>query len=264
MIHIGRDGVQQGPYTQEQVNSMLTSGQLRPTDQAWREGLPGWVPLAQLEGVVLPGSGGAAAVPQGVNLSVSPAAEPPASAGVYAAPRSTLTPGATMGGQVSAATVLALKQTRPWVLLLAILGLIVVGLMLLGGLGMLAAGAFAGSVGGAGGAGGAAAPTGMPTALFAGMGVGYLLIAILYLYPIIKLFKFSGAISRLSVSGAVRDLEVALQQQKSFWKFVGILTLVMMVLYAIAIMAFAGSAMSAAGGMGGPPFGTPPSSGTAP
>ncbi|MDB6071843.1 MAG: hypothetical protein JWL81_3014 [Verrucomicrobiales bacterium] len=262
MIHIGRDGVQQGPYTQEQVNAMLAGGQLRATDQAWREGLPGWVPLSQLQGVILPGSGAAASVSAGAGYASPAVVESAPAAGVYAAPRSALTPGATMAGQVSAATVLALKQTRPWVLLLAILGLIVVGLMLLGGMGMLAAGAFAKSAAPSVGPGGSGA---MPTALFAGMGVGYLVFAFLYLYPIIKLFKYSSAISRLSATGSVRELEVALQEQKSFWKFIGIVTLVVMVLYAIGIILFfvAGAGMmSAGGGLSSPPFSTPPTSTT--
>lgn len=265
MIHIGRDGVQQGPYTQEQVNAMLAGGQLRPTDQAWREGLPGWVPLSQLQGVILPGTGSAAApVASGGGFSApaTAAVESTPAAGVYAAPRSALTPGATMAGQVSAGTVLALKQTRPWVLLLAILGLIGVGLMLLGGVVMLGAGAMATSAG-AGVRPGSAA--GMPMGVFAGMGVGYLVFAFLYLYPIIKLFKYSSAISRLSGSGSVRDLEAALQEQKGFWKFIGIVTLVVLLLYVVGIILFFSASagmMSSGGGFSSPPFSTPPTSTT--
>ncbi len=54
-ITINRDGQQYGPFSLEQINAGLAAGQLVPTDMAWHEGLPEWIPLAELEGVELPG-----------------------------------------------------------------------------------------------------------------------------------------------------------------------------------------------------------------
>lgn len=47
-IHIGKDGGQSGPFSQEQVQAMLSSGQLRGDELAWAEGQPDWVPLSTL------------------------------------------------------------------------------------------------------------------------------------------------------------------------------------------------------------------------
>jgi len=156
----------------------------------------------------------------------------------------------------------ALRQTRPWVLFLAILGIIVTGLMLLGGLFMIAGGAVAvtqaSSTMGPGGPKAAGFMGGLMT--FAA--VMYLVLAVLYLYPINKLFKYAGAIARLSRSGAVRDLEDALQQQKSFWKFIGIMVIVIFTLYILVFIAVFVMGVGAAGtlsGMSGRPgLPTPP------
>jgi outer membrane protein assembly factor BamB len=51
-IHIQRDGQQMGPYTLEQINECLVQGALLATDSAWHEGLPQWVPLNEIAGVV--------------------------------------------------------------------------------------------------------------------------------------------------------------------------------------------------------------------
>jgi len=50
-IFVHRDGEQQGPFTLEQVNAMLGNGMMAPTDFAWHEGLNGWVPLGDIQGV---------------------------------------------------------------------------------------------------------------------------------------------------------------------------------------------------------------------
>ena len=55
LIHIHRDGEQFGPYTLEDLNTYLQQGSLLTTDQAWWEGGPGWVPMEQVPGVILPG-----------------------------------------------------------------------------------------------------------------------------------------------------------------------------------------------------------------
>lgn len=229
MIYIARDGAQQGPFSIEQINAMLASGQLRPADHAWWEGCTEWVPLQKAPGVALPAA--AAAVPA-----------PAVPASVYAPPRGAIAPGGSFTAQVSPGSIQALRETRPWVLLLAVLGLIGTGLMLLAGVAMAVMGAGFG----------ASMPSSpaMPgfggTGFFVGIGILYLIMALLYFYPILKLLKFSGAISRLNRSGALADLEEALRQQKSFWKFIGILAVVMIVLYVVAAIVVGAGAFSAA------------------
>ena len=53
-IHIDRQGQRFGPYPLGQVNQYLASGNLLPTDQAWYEGAPGWMPITQVPGVTAP------------------------------------------------------------------------------------------------------------------------------------------------------------------------------------------------------------------
>ncbi len=60
-VHVDRGGERFGPYNLEDVNAYLTNGTLLPTDQAWQDGMPDWVPITQIPGVTAPG--GAAAPP---------------------------------------------------------------------------------------------------------------------------------------------------------------------------------------------------------
>ncbi|MEC8929317.1 MAG: DUF4339 domain-containing protein [Verrucomicrobiota bacterium] len=47
-ILINRDGQQHGPYTVEQAQAYLATGQLQPADNAWAQGQPAWQPLSAL------------------------------------------------------------------------------------------------------------------------------------------------------------------------------------------------------------------------
>lgn len=53
-IHIHREGQDFGPYTLEQVNQYLVEGSIVPTDVAWYDGAPDWIPLPKVPGVVVP------------------------------------------------------------------------------------------------------------------------------------------------------------------------------------------------------------------
>lgn len=120
-----------------------------------------------------------------------------------------------------------LLMTRPWVKFLAVLGFIMAGLMfavaalsIVIGLLMLVGGM------------GAGAPLGMSAAGAAvGIGVGlfYVALAVLYLFPPLFLWRYGNRISDYELMRNVTDLTEALRQQKAFWKFVGILALVMLI-----------------------------------
>jgi hypothetical protein len=56
MIYVLRDGEQFGPYTMEDANLFLSQGSLLPTDQAWYEGAPDWMPITQVPGIVIAAS----------------------------------------------------------------------------------------------------------------------------------------------------------------------------------------------------------------
>ncbi len=249
MIHLARDGTQLGQFPLEQVNQMLADGQLKGTELSWKEGLPGWVPLNTLEGITLPGTGIAAPAPAPLANSL-----PNNTGSVYAPPRSAVGSSLFSGGQVPPGTVQALLETRPWVLFIAILSAIGMGLVFLGGLAMLAFGQRL------------APAAGMPASYMAGMAVAYLIMGFLYIFPIVKLFKYSGAINRLRHSKSTADLDDAMRQQKGFWKFVGIVMLIAMVIYLIAIIVGVGAGIAGArsGGRYLPPAGVPASPSTAP
>lgn len=47
-IFIAKDKQQTGPFSEEQIQGMIASGMVYPTDLAWHEGLSGWLPLNQV------------------------------------------------------------------------------------------------------------------------------------------------------------------------------------------------------------------------
>ena len=127
-----------------------------------------------------------------------------------------------------------LRATKPWVRFISIISFIMAGLMVLGGLAMILM---------------SAATPGMANFGFGPLvGVLYLLLAGLYIAPAYFLHQFASSIGNLMDGGGDVALEAALGSQKSFWRFVGILTLVMICLYALLIVfAILFGMMSAAG-----------------
>jgi hypothetical protein len=111
------------------------------------------------------------------------------------------------------------------------------GFMLLAAAGMLMVGMAGASMGARGGASGLSAGLGM------GIAAIYGAMAFLHIYPGIKLWKFASSIAALLRSGSDADLVEALNQQRAFWRFTGIVILVIMILYALVIvgMIFFGS-----------------------
>jgi len=121
--------------------------------------------------------------------------------------------------QVTPKMVADLASTRPWVLFLSILGFIGCGLMVLAGIIMVGVAA--------------ASPVGRGIGF---LGLIYIPMAILYLFPAYFLLKYSGAIRGFLATRSAPQMEKAIQSQKSFWKFVGILTLVVICFYILAIV----------------------------
>jgi hypothetical protein len=121
-------------------------------------------------------------------------------------------------GAVSDAAVELLRKTRPWVLLLSVLSFVGGGLMILMALGAVAVATLSREA--------------KPAAM---LGVFYLPLALLYVYPALKLRSYGAAIARLTSSRAGVDLEDALGHQKSFWKYCGIASVVLIALYALGL-----------------------------
>ncbi|MFA6543642.1 MAG: TIGR00266 family protein [Limisphaerales bacterium] len=55
-IHLYCNGVQSGPFPVEQVRQMLASGELKPTDHVFHEGLTDWVQASQSPALAPPGT----------------------------------------------------------------------------------------------------------------------------------------------------------------------------------------------------------------
>jgi hypothetical protein len=111
-----------------------------------------------------------------------------------------------------------LRATKPWVRLISVIMFISVGLMFLGGLGMM----FIPTSAGMRGAG--IGPL---------VGIFYFVFGALYLVPAYFLHQYASFIEDFLQGGGDSAMENALGSQKSFWRFVGILTLVIICIYAL-------------------------------
>jgi hypothetical protein len=149
-----------------------------------------------------------------------PPIAPPASPDALPAPAAEITPG----------MVLALKQTRPWVLFLAIMGFIGSGCLFMLGLFMMAGSGFMRMIQPRGPLSG--------TVIVALIGVLYLVLSVVYLGAAVWLIRYSGAIRRMLTVDRTGGMEAALRNQKSFWKYAGILTLGLLVAYILALCFF--------------------------
>lgn len=121
----------------------------------------------------------------------------------------------------------ALKRTRPWVFFLSILGFIGAGFMALAGLTMLGMGIVGSSIGND--------ADGLPIAASIGMSAMYIVMAVVYVIPCVFLIKYAIAIGRIDLGGA-EAIEDALERQKTFWRTLGIMVLVLMGLYVFAMV----------------------------
>lgn len=56
MVSVNREGQEFGPYSLEEVNRHLAEGSLLSTDLAWHDGLPEWIIITEVEGVIFSGN----------------------------------------------------------------------------------------------------------------------------------------------------------------------------------------------------------------
>lgn len=115
-----------------------------------------------------------------------------------------------------------LDATRPWVKFLAILGFIGIAFMFIAALFVMFGSRLIPTQ-----------PGGQAFGAF--MAFLYILFAALYFMPCLFLYRYSRAIAAIPGSGQ-SALEDALKNQKSFWKFMGIVALVILSIEVIAIV----------------------------
>ncbi len=149
---------------------------------------------------------------------------------VFAAPKAVVGDVVNGSGAVSASIMQSMTKTRPWVLLFAVLGFIGAGLMLIGSVGAIVGGITMLNVS----AGDAPSKAGLGGLL--AVGLFYLVITALYFWVSLYLLRYASAIKRLKLSNQLVDLEAALANQASFWKLVGIMVLISVVVSIVIII----------------------------
>lgn len=184
-------------------------------------------------------------VPALIHPSLPPAMES-IPANPYSTPAANLY-GSTSGGSaeaVSPSTIAQLSGTKPWVRFLSVLMWISAGLMLLVAAGM---GVFSAM----------GASKSMPASPFGGiqltvLAVIYGILAFVYIFPALKLWKYANRIGSLGATRSVADLDAALNEQRSFWKFIGVMAAILISIYLVVIIgavAFGASAAMKAGAL---------------
>lgn len=138
----------------------------------------------------------------------------------YAAPSADLN--ADSGGILD--VLQPLSATKSWVRLCSVLGFIsTFFVILMGIIFMMGGSAMEGP-----------ATAGMPVPI-ASLGIIYLVMGAFYFMPSLYLSKYASAISAAEASHSVSDISNAITYQKSFWKFVGIVALIMLVFMVLGI-----------------------------
>ena len=158
----------------------------------------------------------------------------------YAPPRAVVRDVSGSSGLMSDRIIASLRKTRPWVLLISILGFIGAAFTVIASIFIFLSGGMmsANNIEAAG----------YPAAFMIGMGGMYLLIAAISFMISLYLLRYANAIKRAVVGLNVSDMETALEAQASFWKLVGILALIYIVLIIVFIFAGFGSLMMMGGG----------------
>jgi Na+/melibiose symporter-like transporter len=145
----------------------------------------------------------------------------------YAPPTADLSRTSGHDGGITDAMQESLRKTKGWVLLVGIMLLLAAALTLLGGLVMV----FASSMLGENNA--------MPRGASVAMGAFYLVFAVVYVALATYLIKYSNAISRLNRDRSSEAMEFALAHQQKFWRLAGVLMLLFIALFIVAIFATA-------------------------
>ncbi len=198
-----QNGATQGPVPQETLQALLASGQVRWNDLVWRQGLADWIQAGSLP-----------------ELRVAPP-PPPAPAITLAPPREE--------AAVAAEVVDALRATRPWVRFMGVLGIL--GTILMAVVALAVVGMTQGPL------------RGMPAGMRVVLPGIYLVMAAFQIPPVLFLNRYASRITDLLRDGGPDALAEALRAQKSFWRYVGIMTLVVLCIYALAALVGVGAAL---------------------
>ncbi len=121
-----------------------------------------------------------------------------------------------------------LRGTRPWLRFLSILGFATSGLLAILAVGVVVLSGSSGELG-------------LVYGLF--MAILYLFMAVVYVFPSWMLYQAADALLHLERTGELSWMALSLGHQRRFWRTVGILAIVMLCLYAVALLIGAGVLM---------------------
>lgn len=215
-----------GPVSLEDLKRLHGGGELRSTDLVWNSSMTDWTAVSKSREFDSPSSAPAAAA----GTRGTPAAVPAEAADTSSASASSVSlpaPGVLNYSMRQIETLAftpramdMLRQTKPWVRLIAILMFIGAGFMLIGALVLVFAGAIMSGRGG-------------PPAALA---LIYVPMALLYIAPAVYLNRYASRINELIQLNRADVLEATLEAQKSFWKFVGIMAAIVISLYLVIFL----------------------------
>lgn len=212
---------QNGPVNQAELAELAAAGTIGPADLVWRDGLGDWIAASKVSGLFAkPAPEPSTTLPQATGVAVAPLdSTAPANVLPYVG-------GGTVGqdSHASELTVQLLSQTRPWVFLVSVFMFLGAALVGAGGLFMFAMSFINGSRGFGLGSFGTIA------------GGVYLFMAMGMFVPALYLRRYARRISNLKGSRRVEDLESALDAQRAYWKFVGILTCIVVGFYVVILL----------------------------
>lgn len=253
--YYAKNGQQLGPVSAEAIKAGVVKGQLTSSDLVWQDGMSDWrkikdIPELASNGTAQPQRPAQAAQPR-VQQAAQPAvAQPqyqaPAAQPQYQQPLQYSQP--HQGGAVilTDRAIEMLRQTGPWVRFFGVLLWIGVGLGTIGVVLLLMGAVFNMGTGRSGGF-----EAGVMMLIMALVWAAMLL---LYFIPGLYLNRYASRISELMRTRREDVAEAALQAQKSFWKFMGIVVLISIALYLlmIAIIVLGGLAAVGSSSRGGP------------
>jgi hypothetical protein len=128
----------------------------------------------------------------------------------------------TSQGVLTETMLMYLKQASPWLRFVGIAGFIICGLVAV--LGLAAVGIQTLPI------------PGYRTAMGLGFFIIYLGYVALMFFPVLFIFRFGGKIKSYTYTGNEADLEQAFKNNKSLWKFIGILSIISLALVALTLV----------------------------
>ncbi|PWH82654.1 hypothetical protein DIS18_10475 [Algibacter marinivivus] len=126
-----------------------------------------------------------------------------------------------------------LKEISKWAYFLSILGFVGIGLMVTGGIGV----SFFTGMNQFGG------DTAYGLGYSAGVGLFYILFALIYFFPLLYLFKFAKNMKSALKSDNNENFKSAFLNLKSHYKFIGIFTIAIIGLYVIILIGALGTSL---------------------